>query len=103
VLGFLLASVRPLAGQWLYQRYVSASNEAFTAKQSVDLQDGSLVLDSTTGRSIVPRSAIIDCSDDERNHYLFITGVQAITIPKATAAALGTDFPDFLARRENET
>lgn len=97
VVGFLFACVRPLAGQWLYQKYVSAANSAFTEKQSVDLQDGSLVLESASARSVVRRTAIIDCSEDDRNHYLFLTGVQAIAIPKATAATLGAEFSAFLA------
>jgi hypothetical protein len=102
VLGFLLASIRPWAGQWLYRRYVAASNEAFTANQFVDIQDGSLILNSTAGSSVVPRSAIIDYLEDDRNHYLFVSGVQAIIIPKATATTLGADFRAFLARRADE-
>ena len=102
VLGFLFASVRPWAGQWLYKKYVAASDFSFTAPQSVDVQNGMLVLDSATGSSTVPRSAIIDHSEDQRNYYLFITGVQAITIPKSAAAALGTNFTDYLAARPSE-
>jgi hypothetical protein len=102
VLGFLFASARALAGQWLYRRYELASNHAFTEEQSVDLQGGSLVLDSATAKAVVHRAAIIDRSEDERNHYLFITGVQAITIPKTAAAALGAEFSAFLAGRVDE-
>lgn len=102
VLGFLFASARGLAGQWLYRRYVSASNGAFTAEQSVALQAGSLILDSATGKAVVHRAAIIDHSEDERNHYLFLTGVQAITIPKTVATALGAEFTAFLAGGANE-
>lgn len=97
VLGFLLSSARGLVGQWLYRRYVSTSNGAFVAEQSVDLQSGSLILNSATGKSVVHREAIIDHSEDQRNHYLFLTGVQAIVIPKTVAAALGTEFSAFLA------
>jgi hypothetical protein len=99
VLGFVLASIRPLVGQWLYGKYVASSNDAFTSKQSVGFQDGSLVLESATVRSFVLPSAIIDYLEDERNHYLFLTGVQAITIPKAVATALGAEFTTYLAAR----
>lgn len=102
VLGFLFASARALAGQWLYRRYVLASNHAFTEQQSADLRGGSLVLESKSAKAVVHRAAIIDCSEDERNHYLFLTGVQAITIPKTVAAALGTEFSKFLAGRADE-
>jgi uncharacterized membrane protein (DUF485 family) len=102
VVGFLFASLRPLAGQWLYNRYVAAWDHSFTKEQSIDLQNGLLILESATAKSAVPSFAIIDHTEDERNHYLFITGVQAITIPKVVGAALGTDFTAFLAEVPNE-
>ena len=102
VLGFLFASARPLAGLWLYRKYVAASNESFAGEQSVDIVGRTLVLNSSTGMSTVPRSAIIDHSEDELNHYLFVTGVQAITIPKTAAAALGPVFLAFLAAPPGE-
>ena len=97
VLGFLFASARGLAGQWLYRRYVAASNKTFTAEQAIQIQDSSLVLTSATSSAVVRRAAIIDHSEDARNYYLFLTGVQAITIPKTAAAALGAEFSAFLA------
>jgi hypothetical protein len=102
VVGFLFASLRPLAGQWLCHRYIAAWNHSFTKEQSIDIHNGVLVLDSETAKSAVPSSAIIDHTEDERNHYLFITGVQAITIPKAVGAALGSDFTAFLAAVPSE-
>jgi hypothetical protein len=102
VLGFLFANLRAPAGLWLYRRYALSSNEAFMAKQSVDLQNGSLILESFAGKSVVPRSAIIDHAEDDRNHYLFLSGVHAIVIPKASAALLGSDFSAFLKVHSGE-
>lgn len=102
VVGFIFASLRPVAGQWLYQKYVADWNRSFTAEQSVEVQNGSLVLHTETGTSSVQGSAIIDHTEDAQNHYLFITGVQAITVPKAAAAHLGADFTAFLAAVPSE-
>jgi hypothetical protein len=100
--GFLFASFRPLAAQWVYHRYVAASDPSFTAEQSIDIESGALVLQSSAGRSVVPRTAIIDHSADDRNYYLFVTGVQAITVPRSAAHELGTAFTDFLSARAGE-
>ncbi len=102
VLGFLFACVRPLAGHWLYEKYITSANDAFTSKQTIWFEQGSLMIESSTGRSCIPASAIIDHSQDERNHYLFLTGVQAITIPQAVAGALGAEFTAFIAARASE-
>ena len=101
VIGFLFAVIRPYVEQWLCRRHVAGANDAFTEKQSVWFQDGSLVLESLAGRSFVPPSAIIDYSIDERNHYLFLTGAQAIVIPRTVAVALGTDFTEYLGVRDS--
>ena len=102
VLGFLFACIRPVAGNWLYGKYIASANNAFTSEQTVWFDRGSLTIESSTGRSWVPASAIIDHSEDERNHYLFLTGVQAITIPKAVATALGKEFTAYMAAHTGE-
>jgi hypothetical protein len=102
VLGFLLACAKPLAGHWLYGKYIASSNQSFTSKQTVWFEGGSLMIESASGKASVPASAIIDHSQDARNHYLFLTGVQAITIPKAVATALGADFTAFIAASASE-
>ncbi|WOB06931.1 hypothetical protein [Piscinibacter gummiphilus] len=101
-IGFLFSVVRPTIGQWLYKRYVLNASAAFFAQQSVAIEAGSLVLQSASGKSIIPQSAIIDQSQDERNHYLFITGTHAVVIPEVSAAALGTDFAAYLAACRGE-
>src|SRR3990167_5225227 len=35
VLGFLFASVRPVAGQWLYGKHIAPANDAFTSQQNL--------------------------------------------------------------------
>jgi hypothetical protein len=95
-IGFMFSAIRPTIGQWLYRKYVLNTNAAFFAQQSVAVEAGSLVLESASGKSIIPRPAIIDQSQDERNHYLFITGTHAVAIPKVSAATLGPDFAAYL-------
>jgi hypothetical protein len=102
VLGFLFACIRPVAGHWLYGKYIASTNDAFTSEQTVWFEQGSLMIESSTGQSRIPASAIIDHSEDERNHYLFLTGVQAITIPKIVGAALGNEFTAYMATRASE-
>lgn len=53
--------------------------------------------DTARGYGVIRREAIMECVEDERNHYLFVSGLHAIVIPKASAAALGAAFPAFLA------
>lgn len=102
VLGFLFACAKPLVGHWLYDRYIASSNQSFTSKQTVWFEGGSLMIESSNWKASVPASAIIDHSQDGRNHYLFLTGVQAITIPNRVASALGADFTAFIAARPSE-
>jgi hypothetical protein len=102
VLGFLFAIVRPVAGQWLYAKYIASANDAFTCKQTVWFDNGVLIIESSLGRSCVPASAVIDHSLDEQNHYLFLFGVQAITIPKPVASALGAEFTAYIEARASE-
>lgn len=96
-LAFLLASAYPLLSRRLYMRYLKSENSVFMSEQTVEVDGESLLIHSRGGKAWVPRSAIIDHLDDERNNYLFISGIQAIVIPNSAAVALGADFSAFVA------
>jgi hypothetical protein len=102
VLGFLLACMKPIAKHWLYGKYIASFNQSFMATQTVWLEDGLLMIQSPHGKASVPASAIIDHSQDERNHYLFLTGIQAIIIPKRVAASLGSEFTAYISSGQRQ-
>lgn len=102
VLGFVFAAVRPLAAQRLYWKFVLESNASLTSKQSIEITGNIIVTQSPVARSEIPRSSIIDHSEDGHNHYLFLTGVQALIIPKHAAASIGSAFNEFLALPRGE-
>jgi uncharacterized membrane protein (DUF485 family) len=102
VLSFVFATVLPLAARRLYWKYLFASNASFTVTQSVEIVGTWIVTESPVARSQITRSAVIDHSEDGHNHYLFVTGVQAIIIPKQAAASLGSAFTEFLALPRSE-
>jgi hypothetical protein len=97
VLGFLLSNFRPLTVHRLYQKYFFDSSPSFTMEQSVEFRGSMLVLESAAFRSEVLRAAVMDHTEDAHNHYLFISGVQAIILPKHVVVRLGNDLNDFLA------
>lgn len=102
LLAFLFAAVQPVAGNWVYQRYVAASNASFSVSQTVEVRSTELLLNSSVANSVVPRTSILDLSEDSQNYYLFLSAVQAIVIPKDAAKSLGPDFAQFLAALPSE-
>ncbi len=102
LLAFLLVAVRSFAANWVYQRYVAASNASFSVSQTVEVRSTELLLNSSVANSVVPRTSILDYSEDDQNYYLFLSGVQAIVIPKDAAQSLGPGFAQFLAALRSE-
>lgn len=102
VLGFIFVAVRPLAAQRLYWQYMLESNASFTSEQSIEITGNIIVTQSPVARSEIPRSSIIDRSEDSHNHYLFLTGVQAIIVPKRAVASIESAFNEFVALPRSE-
>jgi hypothetical protein len=99
---FCLLSIRPLLIQRLYWKYFLSSVGHFTREQSAEITDNRLWLHSAVSQSSFPRAAIIDHAEDDKNRYLFLTGVQAIIIPKMSDPAFERDLSSFLSKPLSE-
>ena len=96
-IAFFLVSVRPLLVQRLCWKYFLGSIGNFTQQQSAEITGNRLSLHSAVSQSSFPRAAIIDHTEDDKNHYLFLTGVQAIIIPKTSEPGFASELASFLS------
>lgn len=96
-IAFVLVSVRPLLIQRLYWKYFLGSVGHFTQEQSAEITGDRLLLHSAVSQSSFPRAAIIDHTEDDKNHYLFLTGIQAVIIPKLSDPGFASELASFLS------
>ncbi len=101
-IAFALVSIRPLLIQRLYWKYFLGSVGQFTQQQSAEIRENRLWLHSAVSQSSFPRNAIIDHAEDDKNRYLFLTGAQAIIIPKMADPVFEGELSAFLSRPFSE-
>ncbi len=102
LLAFVIATVRPFAIHRLYWRYLLSSTSRLTEPQSVELAGESLRVETSTSVSEYSRHIFIDHTEDKNNHYLYITGVQALIIPKSAAPSMDEAVRTFMRAEKTD-